>query len=64
MNLDLILHAIEACAVLPIAWKVNRVLNRYLDVFKDHPPHRHINGKILYPKGFEPPQVQTLGYRE
>jgi hypothetical protein len=29
MNLDLFFHACEAVAILPLAWKLNRVLNRY-----------------------------------
>lgn len=33
---------------------------RYVVVFKEYPPHRHINGKLEYPRGFEPPVVRSL----
>lgn len=27
---------------------------------RDFPPHRHDNGLIVYPKGYEPPEVHKL----
>jgi hypothetical protein len=46
---------------LTVAWKANRTLNRWLDVMKDYPPHRHFNGRIVYPKGMEPGVVENIG---
>lgn len=57
---DLLFHAGNLAVVLGIGWKVNRVANRILDVLADFPPHRHVNGKISYPKGYEPAAVETL----
>ena len=48
-------------AGLSIAWKANRTLNRWFDVLKDFPPHRHFNGRIVYPKGMEPGVVEHIG---
>lgn len=45
---------------IAVVWKANRTLNRWLDVLKDFPPHRHANGLILYPQGMEPGEVQHV----
>lgn len=48
--------------VLTFLWKANRTLNRWLDVMKEFPPHRHINGsRIMYPTGMEPGVVENIG---
>jgi hypothetical protein len=39
---------------------VIRAANRVFTVLKDFPPHRHINGSIVYPEGYEPTVVQHL----
>jgi len=38
-------------------------LSRLMGVFKDFPPHRHDNGHIIYPKGYEPTPVQNINSR-
>ncbi|MGH9687741.1 MAG: hypothetical protein ACRD5K_11685 [Candidatus Acidiferrales bacterium] len=51
---DLVLQALVAWAVIPVAMRVMAVL-------KDFPPHRHeANGMIRYPSGFEPGRTERL----
>lgn len=63
-TIEFLAHASEIVVslfvILPVAWKVFRVANRILDVMKDFPPHRHVNGQIIFADGFEPTQPQTL----
>lgn len=38
--------------------------NRFLRVskiFREFPPHLHVDDKILYPEGFAPPNVRSMG---
>lgn len=61
MNWDMLHRAGDIASLLGIillVWKGNRVLNRIWDVLEQFPPHRHENGLIMYPKGFEPGVVQ------
>ena len=30
-------------------------------ILRDYPPHRHVNGSILYPSGMEPSEIGHLG---
>jgi hypothetical protein len=30
-------------------------------IWKDFPPHRHVNGKVLYPADYEPTDIERLG---
>lgn len=48
---------VAALAVL--VWAV-RILTRYHSILKDYPPHRHINGKVLYSPDFPPPAIERL----
>lgn len=48
-----------AVSVGTAAWAVLRKLTRILDAFENFPPHRHVNGKILFPKGFEPTAIES-----
>lgn len=41
---------------LPLLWGAFRLMT----LLKEYPPHRHINGKILFPHGYEPPEVEKL----
>ena len=38
--------------------------DRLLNVLGDYPPHRHINGKISYPHGYEPPLVESMDLKQ
>lgn len=38
----------------PIIWSTLRLRS----IFKDFPPHRHINGTILYPADYAPTEVE------
>ena len=58
MNWDTAFHAGELLVLLlGIAlpsWKNHTYLRA---VLRNYPPHLHNNGDILYPKGFDPPQI-------
>jgi hypothetical protein len=56
-------QAPQFLCVAPATWFVIRTANRYYYAMKDFPPHRHINGKIMYPRGLEPPVVEALEAR-
>ena len=57
MTTDNILHIIEILVVGAPIWGV---AFRLTSIIKDFPPHRHANGNIIYPKGFEPSEVQVM----
>lgn len=40
--------------------KVNARLSRDETLKADYPPHRHINGKIIFPREYEPATVEKL----
>lgn len=61
LNFDTLSHLGEMAVVLPLLWKGNRTLNRWMDVMKDFPPHAHSNGTIRYPRGMEPGRLEHLG---
>ena len=41
--------------------KVDRRIDADETVKRDYPPHRHINGKIIYPKEYQPARTESLG---
>ena len=51
-------------AVLTAAWKVVRASDRVVYVLRDFPPHRHVNGQIVYPEGYQPTASETLQVRQ
>jgi hypothetical protein len=52
------LHYLLSAGVIVIMWKVNRTLNRWMDLMIEYPLHRHENGLILFPKGMAPGEVK------
>jgi hypothetical protein len=60
MNFDLTFHTAELLTIMTAAAYVIRAANRVFTVLKDFPPHRHINGSIVYPEGYEPTAVHHL----
>lgn len=58
--LENLYHLSEALAVIFACLKAVRVFNRHENLYKDFPPHRHVNGKILYPRGFSPQKLEDL----
>lgn len=60
MPLDLTIHVTELLLILGAVVRVVGVANRINMVLKDFPPHRHDNGNVIYPKGFEPTPIQRL----
>lgn len=60
MNFDLTFHTAELLTIMTAAAYVIRAANRVFTVLKDFPPHRHINGSIVYPEGYEPTVIQRL----
>jgi len=61
MSYDLTFHAAELLVIIAAAWRVIVAANRVSSVLKDFPPHRHVNGSVIYPDGYEPTRVQKLG---
>jgi hypothetical protein len=62
-NVEALAHLVEIGTFLLIGVKGLRKLDRFYALFEDNPPHRHLNGKIIYPKGYEPPVVENLDGR-
>jgi hypothetical protein len=60
---DIWFHAGELLTLITAGAKVVRAANRVLDVMRDFPPHRHVNGHVIYPEGFEPTRIEELGTR-
>ena len=64
MNVDFTFHIAELLVLLGVAWRVVSVANRVMSVLRDFPPHRHDNGNVIYPHGFEPTKVRRLGQQQ
>lgn len=48
-------HGAEVLILLfGVAYPMVRSSQRLRQILSDFPPHRHINGKILFPKGYAP----------
>jgi len=60
MGYDLSFHAAQLLVLAGVGWRVVVAVNRLAGVLKDFPPHRHINGSVVYPDGFVPTAVQKL----
>lgn len=60
MNFEYTFHVAELLVLLGVAWRVIVAANRITGVLKDFPPHRHVNGAVIYPEGYEPTAVQRL----
>ena len=62
MSPDAWFHLAEiAVLILGIAlpsWSRDR---RLKNLMSDFPPHRHLMGKIIFPKGYEPTEVESNG---
>jgi len=41
-------------AICSFGWRILYKLDRFLVLFDEYPPHKHIDSKILYPKGMDP----------
>lgn len=61
VNIELVFHGTEIVVIGAGFWKLVRVATRLLDVMEDFPPHRHVNGKVLFPKGYAPPRIERMG---
>lgn len=60
MGPDIWFHSGELLTLVIAGMRVIRAANRVLDVMKDFPPHRHVNGHVIYPEGFPPAAVEQL----
>jgi hypothetical protein len=58
-GVDGIFHAVGDVALVVVIAYVRKI-NRLVSLFGDFPPHRHDNGHILYPKGYEPTKVGRI----
>ena len=59
-NIDLAVHLVEALSIVLVGLGGLRKLNHLIELFKDFPPHRHINGFVLYPEGYQPASPQKM----
>jgi hypothetical protein len=59
--LDTTVHIGEALSIIGVGLAALRKLDRILSILQDFPPHKHINGKIVYPKDYAPGVIQELG---
>lgn len=58
MTAELIFHGVEIFILgVPLWWGAIRLAI----ILREYPPHRHDNGHILYPAGYEPGAVQKIG---
>jgi hypothetical protein len=60
MTFDQLGHIGEALTIIGVGWAVISKINRLISIFEDFPPHRHVNGTVLYPKGFAPETLDHL----
>ena len=60
MSFDLWFHSGELLTLVVAGARVIRAANRVLDVMKDFPPHRHVNGHVIYPEGYPPAPIEEL----
>jgi len=63
-NVDLTIHIGEFLTLCYVAYRVVKALSRVESLLRDFPPHRHVNGSVIYPEGFEPTAVQKLGLKQ
>jgi len=47
-------------AVIYGLYRIVKALSKFETLLANYPPHRHINGSVIYPEGYEPPVVQKL----
>lgn len=53
--MEIYFHGAEVLILLfGVAYPMVRSSQRLKSILQDFPPHRHVNGHILFPKGFEP----------
>lgn len=52
-----------AITVVVTSIRTGRIIGRLEGMFKDFPPHRHINGHIVYPDGFVPSSIEDMRKR-
>ena len=57
---SIITSLVNTGIIAAVAWRGIRAINRLMSILQDYPPHRHVNGNILFPKGFEPTHVEVL----
>lgn len=43
--------------LLGVALPMWRSSQRLRNILQDFPPHRHVNGKIIFPKGYKPDEA-------
>ena len=59
-SIEVIAHGVETVTFIVAAIKGFRVLDRFYNLFKDFPPHRHVGRDILYPKGYSPEKMENI----
>lgn len=52
------IHYLVDTGLAVFLWKAVRALNRWYDVLTEYPPHKHVNGHILYPTKLAPGKME------
>lgn len=62
VELSINLGAVITGAVVVASYlrRINEQLTAIRKALEEYPPHRHINGRILYPKDFQPGETEQL----
>jgi hypothetical protein len=54
-------------AIAGMVWRTTRRIVKLVDrlesVLGDYPPHRHVNGAIVYPHDYAPPEQEELSHK-
>jgi len=59
-TLDYLFHSGQLGIFVMVAWYLIKRLNRDESLKRDFPPHRHVNGSIIYPQEYEPGRVDKV----
>lgn len=59
--IDHLLHGGEFLTFLLVGLGFIRYINRRESIERDYPPHRHVNGSILYPPDRKPGTIEKMG---
>ena len=58
-DVDTAVHALDILVLLGVGRYLQN-LNRLVNLMHDYPPHRHDNGHLIFPYGYEPTKVGKM----